>query len=79
MILPQMYDQFYWAQRIAHLRIGTAHPLATPTSDSLATALSRALESDVEARARSIAAAVRTDGAKAAAERLISHHGREIT
>ena len=78
-ILPQMYDQFYWAQRIAHLGIGTAHPPVTPTNDSLASALSRALEPDVGARARSIAAAVRTDGAKAAAQRLISAHDREST
>jgi UDP:flavonoid glycosyltransferase YjiC (YdhE family) len=60
----------HWAQRIHDLRIGTAHPPVVPTTDSLAAALSHALHPDVAPRARSIADAVRTDGAKAAAQRL---------
>jgi vancomycin aglycone glucosyltransferase len=69
-VLPQMYDQHYWARRVDHLGIGTAHAPGTPTPDSLASALERALRREVAARARSIAPAVRTDGARAAAERL---------
>jgi vancomycin aglycone glucosyltransferase len=71
-VIPQMYDQHYWAQRVGHLGIGVAHPQGMPTADSLATALSHALEPDVAAHARSIAATVRTDGAQAAAQRLIA-------
>jgi vancomycin aglycone glucosyltransferase len=71
-VIPQHYDQFYWAQRIAHLGIGSAHPPVVPTSDSLAAALSHVLQPDVAARARVIASAVRTDGAKAAAQRLMA-------
>jgi vancomycin aglycone glucosyltransferase len=69
-VIPQHFDQHYWAQRIHDLRIGTAHPPVVPTTDSLAAALSHALHPDVAPRARSIADAVRTDGAKAAAHRL---------
>jgi vancomycin aglycone glucosyltransferase len=71
-VIPQIYDQHYWAQRIRDLGIGTAHARGTLTSDSLTRALDDALQPDVVARARSIATAVRRDGAHAAAQRLIS-------
>jgi vancomycin aglycone glucosyltransferase len=71
-VIPQHYDQFYLAQRIAQLGIGSAHPPVVPTADSLVAALSHVLQPDVTARARSIAGAVRTDGAKAAAQRLMA-------
>jgi vancomycin aglycone glucosyltransferase len=71
-VIPQMYDQPYWAQRIHHLGIGTAHAPGTPTTDSLANALARTLAPDVAARARSIATAVRRDGAQVAAQRLMT-------
>src|SRR6202011_281642 len=71
-VIPQHYDQFYWAQRIARLGLGGAPPPVVPTSDSLAAALSHVLRPDVAARARVIAGAVRTDGARAAAQRLMA-------
>ena len=71
-VIPQIYDQHYWAQRIHHLGIGTAHAPGAPTTDSLTSALEHTLQPDVAARARSIAAAVRRDGAQVAAQRLIS-------
>jgi vancomycin aglycone glucosyltransferase len=71
-VIPQHFDQHYFAQRIHDLGIGTAHPPAVPTTDSLTAALSRALRPVVVTRAQSIAAAVRTDGAKDAAQRLIA-------
>ena len=40
-VIPQMYDQHYWAQRVHHLGIGTAHAPGAPTTDSLASALER--------------------------------------
>jgi vancomycin aglycone glucosyltransferase len=70
-VIPQMYDQHYWAQRIGHLGIGTAHAPGTPTIDSLTGALELTLQTDVAARARSVATAVRRDGVQAAAQRLI--------
>jgi vancomycin aglycone glucosyltransferase len=71
-IIPQHYDQHYFAQRIHHLGIGAAHAPTPPTTDSLASVLEPTLQPDVAARARSIATAVRIDGARAAAERLMA-------
>jgi vancomycin aglycone glucosyltransferase len=71
-VVPHMYDQHYWARRVEQLGIGVAHASGAPTTDSLSKALEQALESEVAARARSIATAVRIDGAQVAAERLIA-------
>ena len=68
-VIPQHYDQHYWAQRVHDLGIGTAHAPGTPTTDSLTSALERTLQPDVAARARSIAAAVRTRRRTGAARR----------
>jgi vancomycin aglycone glucosyltransferase len=72
LVISQHYDQFYWAQRIAHLGIGRAHPPEVPTTNSLAAALSHVLQPDVTARARFIAGAVRTNGAGVAAQRVMA-------
>ena len=71
-VIPQHYDQHYWARRVHQLGIGTAHAPGASTAGSLATALDAALQLGVAARARSIATAVRGDGARAAAERLVA-------
>jgi vancomycin aglycone glucosyltransferase len=69
-VIPQHYDQPYWAGRADALGIGTAHDGSTPTEASLTRALERTLHPDVAGRARSVAAAVRGDGAQVAARRL---------
>ena len=71
-VLPQMYDQHYWAQRVDQLGIGTAHAPGPPTTDSLTGALRRVLQPDVAARAQSIASRLRSDGAQTAAQQLIT-------
>ena len=71
-VIPQHYDQHYWAQRVDQLGIGSAHAPATPTSDSLTSALEQTLLPDVAARARAIAASMRSDGAQLAARQLIT-------
>ena len=71
-VVPQIYDQHYWARRVRDLGIGTAHAPGTPTTDSLTSALERSLRPEVAARARSIATTVRRDGASVAAERLMA-------
>ncbi|MFI7040144.1 glycosyltransferase [Microbispora rosea] len=70
-VVPQLYDQHYWARRVGDLGIGIAHPPAAPTAESLAEALGRVLHPDVAARAASVAGEARTDGAEVAAQRLI--------
>ena len=74
-IIPQMYDQHYWARRVGELGIGVAHAAGTPTVESLATALEAALHPGVAASARSVSSRVRRDGARAASERLIAEQG----
>jgi len=71
-VIPQIYDQHYWAERIDLLGIGTAHAPGAPTSDSLKSALERSLGRDVAARAESVAAAMRRDGALIAARRVMA-------
>lgn len=71
-VLPQHYDQHYWARRVRDLGIGAAHPAAAPTAASLTEALSHVLRPGVAARARAVAAEVRADGAAVAARRLIA-------
>ncbi|MFF2523034.1 glycosyltransferase [Streptomyces liangshanensis] len=70
-VVPQVYDQYYWARRVDGLGIGRAHPPADPTAESLTAALDDALRPEVAARARRIAGEVRTDGALTAARRLV--------
>jgi vancomycin aglycone glucosyltransferase len=71
-VIPQHYDQHYWAGRVQQLGIGTAHAPGAPTTASLTAALDRTLDPDVAARAPSVAASIRSDGARIAAERLVT-------
>jgi vancomycin aglycone glucosyltransferase len=66
-VVPRIYDQFYFAGRVHRLGIGVLHGSDQPTARSLTEALKQILEPDVAARARSFAAEVRTDGASIAA------------
>jgi len=71
-VIPQHYDQHYFAQRVQQLGIGTAHVRSTPSVLSLTDALELTLRPTVAAQARSLAGAVRGDGAEIAARRLVS-------
>lgn len=73
-VIPQVYDQHYFARRIDELGVGKAHAPVAPTTDSLTAALAAALEPGAAARASRLAAAIRTDGARVAAERLVAVH-----
>jgi vancomycin aglycone glucosyltransferase len=70
-VIPQHYDQHYWAQRVQELGIGTAHASDTPTTATLTNALDHVLRPAVASRARAVAATMRADGAQIAARRLI--------
>ena len=74
-IVPQLYDQHYWARRIEELGIGVAHAPGTPAVDSLVAAVTRVLAPDLAIRAHVIAPKIRRDGARIAAERLMSMAG----
>jgi vancomycin aglycone glucosyltransferase len=68
LVIPQHYDQRYFARRVEELGIGVAHPLRDPTVAGLTVDLQRVLEPDVVARAAAIAGDVRVDGAAFAAK-----------
>lgn len=70
-VVPQGADQPYWAGRVAGLGIGAAHDGPVPTTESLAAALTTVLTDRTRARARAVAATIRTDGALVAARMLI--------
>ncbi|MET7493921.1 glycosyltransferase [Streptomyces sp900116325] len=70
-VVPQLADQPYWAGRVADLGIGAAHDGPTPTAESLSAALKTALSPETRARARTVAGAIRTDGATVAAKLLL--------
>ena len=69
-VVPQMYDQHFFARRVQDLVIGAAHAAGAPTSASLAPCLERALERDVTAKARALGPRILRDGAHRAAERV---------
>jgi vancomycin aglycone glucosyltransferase len=71
-VIPQIYDQHYFAQRVDLLGIGVAHAPGAPTVESLTDSLERALQSNIAMKARSIAPSIRADGAEVAATHLIS-------
>ncbi|MFF5808511.1 glycosyltransferase [Streptomyces sp. NPDC012746] len=76
-VVPQMADQPYWAGRVAELGIGAAHDGPTLTAESLSAALSTALTPATRARAATVAAEIRTDGATVAARLLLDTAGRQ--
>jgi vancomycin aglycone glucosyltransferase len=70
-VVPQMADQPYWGRRVADLGVGAAHDVPTPSIESLSVALRAALTAEKRTRAAAVAATIRTDGATAAAMRLL--------
>lgn len=66
-IVAQRYDQPYWGRRVRDLGIGIAHPPGPPPEESLADAIGQALRPGIAAGARSVAAAMVSNGAENAA------------
>lgn len=70
-IVPHLYDQYYWAQRVQALGVGVEGPLAAElTADRLADALRACLAPERAARAEALAARMELRGARVAAQRL---------
>ncbi|TDV54796.1 glycosyltransferase [Actinophytocola oryzae] len=65
-VVPHLYDQFYFADRVRELGIGVTHT----ATDSLTDSLKLALQPEVATRARSIAPSIRRVGAQTAADHL---------
>ncbi|WP_439381721.1 glycosyltransferase [Amycolatopsis lexingtonensis] len=71
-VVPQMYDQHYFAGRVRSLGIGAATEPGVPTAAALTSALEAALRPSVATRARVFAGQVRADGASVAAGHLLA-------
>lgn len=70
-IVPHLYDQFYWARRVTRLRVGATGPTrARLTARALVPALREALRRDTATHARELASRISSDGAQIAARRL---------
>jgi vancomycin aglycone glucosyltransferase len=75
-IIPHIYDQFYWAHRVQQLGVGASGPTRDElTVDSLAEALREALQPEVATRAQDLANCMELHGARIAAERLMNEFG----
>ena len=71
-VIPQMFDQCYWAARVERLSIGCAHAAGAPTTESLTLELQRTLRADVSDRAAAVAPLILRDGATVAARCLLN-------
>lgn len=71
-VVPNQYDQHYWARRVQELGIGRAHAPAAPTMESLAGALEQSLRPETASRARAVAGLIRRDGTSVAARKLLA-------
>jgi vancomycin aglycone glucosyltransferase len=74
-VVPQIVDQPYWAERVADLGAGVAHDGPVPTVESLSAALATALSPETVQRAAEVGTMIRTDGAEVAAKRLVASIG----
>jgi vancomycin aglycone glucosyltransferase len=73
-VLPRLYDQHYWAARVARLRIGVRGPASKHLdAATLGMALRAALRPEIVAAARAIAARIEPNGARLAAQRLLEY------
>jgi vancomycin aglycone glucosyltransferase len=75
-VIPFLYDQYYWAHRVQRLGVGVSGPLARNLSaDALVGALRECLKPETVASARALAGRIQLNGARIAAERLINAFG----
>jgi len=71
-IVPHLYDQYYWAHRVEKLGIGVSGPqVAELTVEGLVSALRRCLEPQTVSQARAITRRIEPHGARIAAEQLV--------
>lgn len=75
-VVPQIYDQPYWARRVAEFGIGIAHDGPVPTLATLSHALEGATQDGVRSQATRVRAQISGEGAALAAARLVDHAQR---
>jgi vancomycin aglycone glucosyltransferase len=76
LVVPRLYDQYYWAHRVEQLGIGVAVPhLDDLTVGEMAAALRECMRPESLERARLLASQVELQGAHSAAARLLEEYG----
>lgn len=71
-IVPHLYDQYYWAHRVQELRIGVAGPTREEaTASAMTAALQNVLSRDIATQAQAFASRLELNGAQIAADRLV--------
>lgn len=74
-IVPHLYDQYYWAHRVQQLGIGVVGPIHDKlNTGELTAALESCLDVQTRERARRVVARIERCGAQRAAERLIRQY-----
>jgi len=78
-VIPQITEQPYFAERVAKLGIGVGFEESgpPPTVDSLSAALATALAPETRARAAAVAGTIRADGTTVAAELVLDAVSRK--
>jgi len=75
-IVPHHYDQFYWAHRVRKLGVGASGPARKRLSlAALVSALRESLRPETTERAQALARRMEHNGARIAAQRLVSEFG----
>jgi vancomycin aglycone glucosyltransferase len=75
-VVPHLYDQYYWSHRVHQLGIGVSGPKVSNVSIStLADALRNSLTHDMAVRAQAFAGRISLQGARIAAEELVAGIG----
>ncbi len=75
-VVPFLYDQYYWSHRVQQLGIGASGPTAKKlTAAALVHALRECLKPEKVAAAQAIAGRIQLRGARGAAERLVDAFG----
>ena len=72
-VVPHLYDQYYWAHRVTKLGVGVSGPTHERiTVSAVVSALREALRPETRGRAQALAARIELNGARIGAERLVS-------
>jgi vancomycin aglycone glucosyltransferase len=75
-VVPHLYDQYYWARRVQQLGVGVAGPSRDDMDvTAIASALRKSLSSEIAVRARALAPRIDVRGAQVAAIRIIKEFG----
>jgi Erythromycin biosynthesis protein CIII-like, C-terminal domain len=74
-IVPHLYDQYYWAHRVQELGIGEAGPMRDALDvDGIISVLEDCMKPEIRDRAGSVARRIERCGTRIAAEQLVKAH-----